>query len=556
MKNEFVALALLAASQSAVAAVPPSAGSQIQQIPAAAAAEKATPELRIEQGNAPPVRPDDDASIVVRSLHVVNAKAFAESELIAATGFKAGSELTLSALRALAAKIADYYHSHGYFLARASLPAQDVVDGAVKIAVIEGHYGKVVLRNHSRLSDAVAQQLLDGLNSGDAVTIAPLESRLLQLADLPGVEIKSTLVPGASVGASDLIVDVAPGRRVSGSINADNSGNRYTGAERVGATLNVNNPLGKGDLATLRALSSFDGLDYGRAAYQMQFGKADVGLAYTAMDYRLGKEFDSLKAHGTAMIASVYGRYPLLRSRKSNLYVQLDFDAKAFRDAVDAVDPAVVSDKKARVTMLSLVGDHRDAFGGGGLSTYTITWNSGSLDIQSAVASATDATTARSDGHYDKLGANVTRLQSVSGPFSLYASLQGQWASKNLDVSEKMGLGGAEAVRAYPEGEAYVDEGYVLNLEAHLALPKFSVPTAGQLQLVGFLDTGTGQTNRNRWDAETNRRTLSGGGVGLNWIAGQRFAAKAYYAHKIGAAVATSAPDKDGRFWLNAATYF
>ncbi|MDB6090612.1 MAG: Polypeptide-transport-associated domain protein ShlB-type [Gammaproteobacteria bacterium] len=556
MKKEFVALALLASSQGAIAVVPPSAGSQIQQIPAAPVPEKATPELRIEPGNSAPAKPDDAAGIVVRSLHVVNAKAFSESELIAATGFKPGSELTLSALRALAAQIADYYHSHGYFLARATLPAQDVVGGAVEIVVIEGHYGKVVLRNHSRVSDAVAQQLLDGLNSGDAVTIAPLESRLLQLADLPGVEIKSTLVPGASVGASDLIVDVAPGRRVSGSIDADNSGNRYTGADRLGATLNVNNPLGKGDLATLRALSSFDGLDYGRAAYQVQFGKADVGLAYTAMHYRLGEEFDSLKAHGTAMIASVYGRYPLLRSRKSNLYLQLDFDAKSFRDAVDAVEPAVVSDKKAKVTMLSLVGDHRDAFGGGGLSTYSVTWSSGSLDIQSAVASATDASTARSDGHYDKLGATVTRLQSVSGPLSLYASLQGQWAAKNLDVSEIMELGGAEAVRAYPEGEAYVDEGYVLNLEAHLALPKFSVPTAGQLQLVGFLDTGTGQTNRNRWDAETNRRTLSGGGVGLNWVAGQRFAAKAYYAHKIGAAVATSAPDKDGRFWLNAATYF
>jgi len=31
---------------------------------------------------------------------------------------------------------------------------------------------------------------------------------------------------------------------------------------------------------------------------------------------------------------------------------------------------------------------------------------------------------------------------------------------------------------------------------------------------------------------------------------------KASYAHKIGAAAATSVPDSDSRFWINAAKYF
>ena len=40
---------------------------------------------------------------------------------------------------------------------------------------------------------------------------------------------------------------------------------------------------------------------------------------------------------------------------------------------------------------------------------------------------------------------------------SLFASVNGQLASKDLDSSEKMVLGGMYAVRAYPEGEAYAD---------------------------------------------------------------------------------------------------
>jgi hemolysin activation/secretion protein len=549
-----VTLALLALSQSAFAVELPSAGSQLQQIPSVSAPDKPAPQFRIEQGAAPAAMAGDGATMTVSSLHVVNAHVFSEAELIAATQFKPGSELSLSGLRALAAKIAAYYHERGYFLAQAALPAQDVVDGAVTIAVVEGQYGKVTLRNQSNLSDGLAQRLLGGLNAGDTVTIAPLESRLLQLSDLPGVNIKSTLVPGASVGASDLIVDVTPGKRLSGSIDADNSGSRYTGATRVGGTLNINNPLGQGDVATLRALTSWDGLNYGRAAYQLQLGKSEVGVAYTALDYELGREFDSLDAHGTAQIASLFGRYPLLRSRNTNLYAQLGLDAKTFQDKVGATTPATVTDKKAKVAMLSLVGDHRDDFGGGGLSTFSLTWSSGSLDLETPEALVADAATARSDGHYDKLGLSVMRLQRMTESLSLYAALQGQVASQNLDVSEKLGLGGASGVRAYPEGEAYADQGYLLNVEARMALPEFAIP--GQLQVIGFVDTGTGNLSRDPWGTGRNRRTLSGGGLGLNWYEATGFTVKAYYAHKLGNAVATSAPDADGRFWINAVKYF
>ena len=547
---------MLVSSHAAVAAELPSAGSQLQQIPSAPVESKAPPQFHVEQGSAQSIAPTGSATVRVNRLQITHATVFSEAELAAAAQFAPGSELTLSGLRELAASIASFYRNHGYFLAQAYLPAQDIVDGAVTIVVSEGQYGKVVVRNESNLSDGLAHRLLDGLKSGDTITIGPLESRLLQLADLPGVSVKSTLVPGASVGASDLIVDVAPGRRFTGSVDADNSGSRYTGSQRLGGTLNLNNPLGHGDVATLRALSSFDGLSYGRAAYQMQFGKADAGVAYTALQYDLGKEFQSLDAHGTANVATVYGRYPLVRSRRSNLYAQLNFDAKTFRDRVDVAVPAVVTDKKAKVSMLSVVGDLRDDAGGGGVNTYSFTWTTGRLDIESPQALSTDAATAQTNGHYDKLSFSLMRLQRVTETVSLYAALQGQLASGNLDVSEKMGLGGANAVRAYAEGEAYADQGYLLNVEARVSLPRVLDLMPGQLQLVGFFDTSSGRANRDPWDSARNRRTLSGGGVGLNWLAPGDFAVKASYAHKIGGAVSTSVPDANGRVWINAAKYF
>ncbi|MEX7419262.1 ShlB/FhaC/HecB family hemolysin secretion/activation protein, partial [Pseudomonas aeruginosa] len=76
-----------------------------------------------------------------------------------------------------------------------------------------------------------------------------------------------TLSPGTAVGTSDLLVAITPGQSITGSVEADNAGNRYTGAYRVGGVVNWNNPTGSGDVLSLRALTSFPGLAYGRASY-------------------------------------------------------------------------------------------------------------------------------------------------------------------------------------------------------------------------------------------------------------------------------------------------
>jgi hemolysin activation/secretion protein len=555
--TRFLTAALVVLSQSAFAQAPIGAGGQFQQIPPVPVPQKALPEIRIEQGGAPAIPGADNVRIPVNSLRVTGRVLFSEAELIALTGFKPGAELSLADLRGMASKIADFYHRNGYIVAQAYLPAQDIKGGAVTITVIEGRYGKISVRNQSNLSDGLANGLLGGLHSGDTIAIAPLENSLLLLSDVPGVNVKSTLAPGAAVGTSDLIVDVTPGRRVTGSVEADNAGNRYTGEYRVGATINVNNLTGHGDVASLRVLTSGPGLHYGRASYQIQLGKATVGVAYAALNYRLGKEFESLGAHGTAQIASVYGSYPLIRSRNTNLYATLAYDDRTFQDRVDtAPAPMDVSDKKAHVLMAGLNGNHRDGLGGGGLSSFSLTQSFGDLDIRTPWKLADDALGPRTDGHYQKLAYTASRLQNVTDRVSLYGGIYGQFASKNLDISEKLGLGGMYGVRAYPVGEGYMDEGYVATLEARLLLPKFSDNMRGQMHLIGFADTGSGRINRNPWTTGDNRRTLSGAGIGVTWSEYNNFMVNAYWAHKLGNEVATSAPDKNGRFWIQLVKYF
>ena len=552
LNAKFLPLTLLLAIQSTYAVDPPGAGSQLQQIPVAPQLPKAPPAIRVQQGSVPATTVGDTTRITVQRLRISAPPVFAESELLAATGFVPGSELTLGELRAMASRIASYYQNRGYFLAQAYLPAQDIEDGVVAIDVLPGRYGQVQLRNQSNLSDGLAGTILAGLD-GQVIATPPLERRLLLLSDLPGVQVSSTLAPGASLGASDLIVEVQPGSRFNGSIDVDNQGNRYTGRNRIGATLNINELAGIGDVATLRAFTSADGLNYVRGAYQGQAGLLRLGGAYTYMDYKLGKEFAVLDAKGTAKIASAYGSYPLIRSRSSNLYAQVSYDDKTFQDRTEST--GTVNDKTARVWMLNLNGDAKDGWGGGGFSNYSLTYTTGKIDIETPVARRIDMLTVDTHGSFHKLGLTASRLQSLGGDTSFFGIVNAQTSSKNLDVSEKMGLGGVGGVRAYPGGEAYGDQGYVLNLELRQNLPAFTA-VAGQLQLVGFADTGTVKLNRHAWSAGENRRTLSGTGVGVSWTGANALIVKGYYAHKLGNAKATSAPDSVGRFWLQAVKYF
>ena len=554
LNNKLWPLAMLALSQTVIAVQPPTAGSQLQQIPSSPAPQKQQPTISLVPSNTAATPQSDNVKINVQRLQVTGMQAYSEAELVQLTNFKPNSELSLSDLRAMAATIANYYHQNGYFVAQAYLPAQDIKNGVVNITVVEGQYGKVIVRNQTNLSSGLVDSQLKGINSGDVITHAPLESRLLLLSDIAGVKVSSTLAPGETAGTSDLIVDVNPAPRINGSIDADNAGSRYTGEARIGATINVNNLAGHGDVASLRVLTSGKGLNYAKAAYQMQFAKATAGVAYSWLDYELGKEFKSLNANGDAKIASVYGSYPLIRSRNNNLYADILYENKVLQDRIDTI--SMVTDKKVNALTAALRGDHVDSLGGGGLNSYSLAATVGDLNIQTPAAHAIDALTARSDGHYNKLTLGASRLQRVTDSVSLYAGLNGQLASKNLDSSEKMELGGMNAVRAYPEGEAYADQGYVLTLEARKDLPKFIEQMPGQMQLVGFIDTGRVDINETTWTTGDNTRTLSGAGVGINWADYNNFVMKLAYAHKLGSEKAISAPDKSGRFWVQLVKYF
>lgn len=487
----------------------------------------------------------------VRGFDVVGNTAVDAAELTALLADLAGRELALAELREGARRITRLYRERGYPLARAWLPQQEIADGMVRIEVLEGRYGDVRVTNQAGLHTLVLVPLL-ALKPGEAVRTEELERSLLLARDLAGVEIRSTLQPGASVGSTDLVVDLLPGRFFSGSIDADNFGNRYTGESRLSGRLEVNNLLGLGDQLSLRLLASDEAQGYGRLAWEGAVGAwgTRFGIGHAQMRYELGKDFAVLDAHGRARIHSAWLRQPLVRGRDVSLFLAVQFDAKRLTDEIELF--ASRNEKRSRIWATTLHGNGADDWLGGGLSRAAATWSSGWLDFDDPASLALDAVTARSAGHFDKFSLSLARTQRLTGPFSLYGQFEGQWARDNLDSSEKFVLGGAYGVRAYPQGEAAGDQGWLAKLELRYAL-------APAWQLSAFTDHGTVRINRDPWAAGRNERLLAGAGLAVEWVSGGAeggWRAQASAAWKTGDEAATASPARSPRLWLRLAREF
>lgn len=445
-------------------------------------------------------------AVPLKSLSFAGNTVFTQAQLQAVLGDATGKMYDLAGLRGLAERISQHYRANGYPFARAFLPAQPMAQGVLRMDVVEGKYGKVTATGDAALA-ARAQGFLFSLKPGTVIESASLERATLILDDQPGITTSPIIRPGTQMGTGDLDVLVQRSAPVTGDAGLDNYGNRYTGQNRVRANLNINSPFTLGDQIAVRTLYSELGLWSGDVGYSAPLGtsglRGQVGYAHTY--YELGKEFASLKASGTAKVTTVGVRYPFVRSQQTNISISADWQGKDLNDAQGTAGTS--SAKSSQSLPLALIFDRRDNVGGG-ISFGTLSYTAGDLSLDNALRT-TDATTAKSQGTFSKINLDAARIQNVSPGLSLFGRVSAQWADKNLDSSEKFGLGGSNGVRAYPSGEGFGDQGWLAQLELRYS--------AGDYAPYVFYDTGDSTTNAKPWTTGTNRRTLSGAGLGLRY---------------------------------------
>jgi len=562
----------------ALAQVRPDAGRVLEDSRSGGApqAPRSDPRLDLREPVRPALTAPDAFRVRVKGFRVTRSTVFTEKELTALLAAYVDRVLSLADLEEAAAVISRFYRERGYFVARAYVPVQEIRDGIVEIAVLEGRLGSVQIFVPPGSLDVTSPRIVRAIlyarqPPGSVIQGAELERGLLLLSDTPGVSARATLVPGAEPGTSDLSIDVADTPIVSGSADADNFGSRFTGAARIGASGQWNSPAGTGDIGTARVQIS-TGSQNARLGYQFPVGYDGlrIGATYSLVRYKLCCDFEVLEANGDAADITATAQYPFVRSRNVNVYGTLSGAGKHF---VNRTFAGTTSDKITRTLTLGAAVDGRDNTGGGGLNAFSIAVTRGKLDLSGAESDlASDAAvdpitnvpiSAQANGGYSKLTYALSRLQRLGATTSFYVSLSGQSASKNLDSSEQFSLGGPTGVRAYPTGEAIGDQGMLATVEGRWQI-------AENWQASIFEDRGKIRLHKNEWNSWqglnttiTNTYFLAGAGLGLTYTTIGNFTVRIFYAKKIGANPGRNISGNDAdnrnsrnRAWIQAIKFF
>ena len=553
MKISLTFLLPLFISATYAAHAAPDAGQLLQEIEKQRGVELLKPSLP-EIAPAPqPMRSIDGMSVTISQFTFIGNTLISNSELEEVVKSYLNRTLSFVDLQQAAANVAKSYRDAGWIV-RAYLPQQDIKQGRITIQIVEAVFGGARLEGDepTRFNSNAAINMIETaqpkntLLNGDKIDRA-----LLLLNDLPGITATGTLIKGVKQSETDIVIKLADEPLFSGNMGIDNASSYSTGSERITANLKVSSPRKIGDQA-IANLSHSKGNDYLRIAYSLPVEKDGwrVGASGSYLNYEIVEgDFKDAEIDGNSSTVGIDASYPIIRSRLRNLTLGLNYDHKAFENKAANV---ITTDYSVDNTSISLNGNLFDKLGGGGANSASISLTHGNLNFNDQDNRKGGSTNL--EGEFTKLNYYLSRQQVITNSVSLYSALSGQEASKKLDSSEKLYLGGAYGVRAYPSNEGSGSEGQLANIEL-----RWRLPLPENITITGFYDLG----HVSKTDTTPTSYTLKGAGISSSYTTKSGLNLKATWARRIGdnPNPAANGDDQDGtlhknRFWLQATTQF
>ena len=405
-----------------------------------------------------------------------------------------GKEVSLSDLSNLANEISEFYRHNNYLVAKAILPPQEIEHGTVKILLLKGNVGEIRLQNHSALSNKFVSRLSNTtVNASEFILKDELEKFALTINDVPGVNAGLQLSAGKKVGEANLLIKINDAKRFSSYVSVDNQGNKYTGRYRLAAGTKVSNLNGWGDELKLDLMSSNQAnLKNARIDYSSLIDGYSTRFGVTAnyLDYKLGGNFKSLQSQGHSHTLGAYLLHPTIRTPNFRLSTKVSFNHQNLTDK----QQAVYVKQKRKINSLTAGIDGSWNLIKDGTTYFSLSTLFGNLANQTSEKKHNAVENFQPQSHFTVYNYRLSHEQILPKSFAFNIGINGQFADKTLESSQKMLLGGLSGVRGHQAGAASVDEGHLIQTEFKHYLPVFS-----QSVLVSslFYDYGLGKYYKN-----------------------------------------------------------
>ena len=425
-------------------------------------------------------------------------------------------ELNLDDMNEVANLVTGAYQEKGYILARAYVPEQEIKDGILQIAILEGDVGEVKVSGQRYYNERVIRRnFLEQVKHG-VIKEDLLERGLLLSSELSSSETKIVLERGEKPGSANVVLKTEDRLALNWTIDFNNFGSKFVSKERYGTYIDITDPWW-GSTLSLRGVT-------GNTMKESLLTKADLSvpiniygtklnLSYMKGLYVVGQELADLGMDGDTKVYGIGFSHPFIREKNQNLTVSVGYDSKNSRIFID--------DELENVDDLdefyaTLDWDSLDRYLGKNILSLGV--YRGSINP----AEKYPFSRKNADMRFMRYNLNAARIQKIYGNVNFMVRASGQLSGHNLLPMEETGIGGYGTVRGHNLSLFMGDSGFTLSGELLSAPPfiadkvVFGQRISQMVQFSLFYDYGRVYYTKNqRGEIPDERLQGYGGGVRL-----------------------------------------
>jgi hemolysin activation/secretion protein len=460
--------------------------------------------------------------IVVKSFDIVGSSVFSQSELTKAIKSYRNRPLTLSELFQVRSVITKLYTDQGYVNSGAYIPPQELNNGTVKIAILEGKLEDINVSGTERLTPRYITDRLK-MAAGQPVDAESLLAalqllRLDPLIDNISAELSAGIQPGTSL--LDIKIKEADVFNLTTSFN--NQKSPSIGSNQRSASFNHGNLLGIGDKFNF-TFSNTEGSNSFDFAYSLPFNAKNgtINAAYGSNANDVVEDpFNDLDIQSKSRYFEINLRQPLVLKPNQELALGLSFarsesETSLMNDGSLNLSRGADANGETKISAVRFVQEYVNRDEGKVLA------------LRSQFSVGIDAFNATSNDDAPDSTFLAWRGQSqwvkrLDEDFLFLLRGDVQIAAGSLVPLEQFRIGGSNSARGYRQDLSLGDSGIFGSAELRVPILRFR-KIDGLVQIAPFFDIGT---LWNTDDVEIANATLPSLGLGLNLAMGDQFNAR------------------------------
>ncbi|WP_288855170.1 ShlB/FhaC/HecB family hemolysin secretion/activation protein [uncultured Pseudomonas sp.] len=479
--------------------------------------------------------PVDTRCFPIKTIELGGADALTEGERAHLIKPYLGQCLGVPQLNAVLKVITDRYLAKGLVTSRAYLLQQDLSSGNLKIQVVEGKLESLKAAEGSGITDRQLTMSFPG-KQGELLNLREIEQMVDQLNRLPSNQAQMELAPGKAVGGSDVLVKNTSQKPWRVGLSRHNGGQRSTGEQQWGASLDWDNPLGLADQLSLRgghdAVSDHQKTSRNSMlSYSLPFGWWNLSYSYIESEYRSQAEANHFKFKQTGDSQNHQLRLERVIHRDALSKTSLNTGI-AYLRTNNFIEDSKLALSSNRLSEAQVGINHGRRIGGSFLNIDLGMQNGiGAFDAQANH----DPKPGQPDARYRKYTATVSYLY----PFKLWGEslsfsslMTGQHSEDVLFSPQRMSLGGQSSIRGYKDQMLAGDSGGYWRNDLRWSRPVTWAWMQPVLTEYGTsLGYDQGVISHGRYNAEQHGR-MSSNSVEL-FARGKNVAASVTFAHSL-----------------------